>query len=522
MPAVVKADFMPPRTRRKSRRRHPVEAAQAAVQDSFGPRSRATAPVPLLDEESIERIHQASLTLLANTGLRVLHDKARRIMQEHGASVDESTQIVRFGAEVIEHHIQTIPHEFTLHARNPEHSVVLGNNSMVNAVVASAPNCSDTDNGRRTGNQEDYRNFLRLGQFHNILHVFGGYPVEPVDLHASIRHLDCIQDFLTLTDKAFCIYSLGERRVLDALEMTRIGHGLSAEDFKTRACLFTVINTNSPLQLDIPMMQGVYDMARHGQPVVITPFTLAGAMAPVTLAGAITLQNAEALATLAFSQMVNPGAPAMYGGFTSNVDMKSGSPAFGTPEYIKAQHISGQLARRYNIPFRTSNVCAANTVDAQAAYESMIALWGATNSGGHLLMHGAGWLEGGLCASFEKLILDVDLLQMVSEMQKPVTVTDEDLALDAISEVGPGGHFFGVDHTQSRFRDAFYAPVLSDWRNFESWEEAGSPTAIYKANIEWKKRLALYEKPLLDAAIEDELASFVEQRKNEGGVATDF
>lgn len=510
------------RRRRTRTGRHPLDAAQTAVQDAFGPRQRAHATVPLLDEESVERVHQASLQLLSSTGLRVLHDKARTIMKEHGAQVDEATQMVRFDTEVIESHIRTIPCEFTLHARNPNHSVVLGNRSMVNAVVASAPNCSDTDNGRRTGNRDDFQKFLKLGQYHNILHVFGGYPVEPVDIHASIRHLDCVNDFLTLTDKAFCIYSLGEQRVLDALEMTRIGHGLTHDEFKKKACLFTVINTNSPLQLDIPMMQGVYDMARHGQPVVITPFTLAGAMAPVTLAGAITLQNAEALATLAFSQMVNPGAPAMYGGFTSNVDMKSGSPAFGTPEYIKAQLISGQLARRYKIPFRTSNVCAANTVDAQAAYESTIALWGAINSGGHLLMHGAGWLEGGLCASFEKLVLDVDLLQMINEMQKPVTVSDEDLALDTIAEVGPGGHFFGVQHTQDRFRSAFYAPVLSDWRNFESWQEAGSPTAIDKANTEWKKRLSLYEQPPMDAGVLEELTEFVDKRKAEGGVATDF
>ena len=509
-------------SRRKRRQRRPLAEAVTAAQNAFGPRQRAHATVPLLDEESIERIHQATLTLLANTGLRVLHDKARSIMQECGADVDEATQTVRFEAQLIEAHIKSIPSEFTLHARNERHSVVLGNNTMVNAVVASAPNCSDTDAGRRTGNRHDYQNFLRLGQYHNVLHVFGGYPVEPVDIHASIRHLDCINDLLTLTDKAFCIYSLGEQRVLDALEMTRIAHGLSHHEFKQKACLFTVINTNSPLQLDIPMMQGVYDMARHGQPVVITPFTLAGAMAPVTLAGAITLQNAEALATLAFSQMVNPGAPAMYGGFTSNVDMKSGSPAFGTPEYIKAQMISGQLARRYKIPFRTSNVCAANTVDAQAAYESTISLWGAVNSGGHLLMHGAGWLEGGLCASFEKLILDVDLLQMISEMQKTVSVTDEDLALDAIAEVGPGGHFFGVEHTQNRYRTAFYAPVLSDWRNFESWQEAGSPTAIDKANSEWKKRLALYEEPPTDSGRLEELNSFVDKRKAEGGVATDF
>ena len=507
---------------RKRRRRKPLDAAVMAAQDVFGPRARAHATVPLLDTDSVERIHQASLKLLRNTGLRVLHSKAREIMKAHGADVNEATQMVHFDSELIESSLKTIPKQFTLHARNPSHSVVLGNDSMVNAVVASAPNCSDMEAGRRTGNRQDFQNFLRLGQYHNILHVFGGYPVEPVDIHASIRHLDCISDLLTLTDKAFCIYSLGEQRVLDAIEMTRIGHGISVNELKNKPCLFTVINTNSPLQLDIPMMQGVYDMARHGQPVVITPFTLAGAMAPVTLAGAITLQNAEALATLAFSQMVNPGAPAMYGGFTSNVDMKSGSPAFGTPEYIKAQLISGQLARRYGIPFRTSNVCAANTVDAQAAYESTISLWGAVNSGGHLLMHGAGWLEGGLCASFEKFVLDVDLLQMINEMQKTVSVSEEDLALDAIAEVGPGGHFFGVEHTQKRYRSAFYSPVISDWRNFESWQESGSPTAIEKANKEWKKRLSLYEQPFMEETRLDELNEFVNRRKSEGGVATDF
>lgn len=513
--------------RRRSRRirlgsRQSLKDAVAVTQEAFGPRARAHAVVPLLDEESIDRIHQASLTLLGTKGLRVLHDNARKIMRDHGADVDDATQTVRFDSDLIESALTSIPKQFTLHARNREHSVVLGDNTMVNAVVASAPNCSDTDTGRRTGNRADYQNFLRLGQYHNILHVFGGYPVEPVDLHASVRHLDCIYDFITLTDKAYCIYSLGEDRVLDALEMTRIAHGLTHDEFKKKPCVFTIINTNSPLQLDIPMMQGVYDMARHGQPVVVTPFTLAGAMAPVTLAGAITLQNAEALATLAFTQMVNPGAPVMYGGFTSNVDMKSGSPAFGTPEYQKAQLISGQLARRYNIPFRTSNVCAANTVDAQAAYESTIALSGAINSGGHLLMHGAGWLEGGLCASFEKFMLDVDLLQMMAEIQKPVTVSDEDLALDAIAEVGPGGHFFGVEHTQKRYKTAFYSPVLSDWRNFESWQEAGSPTAIDKANSEWKRCLKQYQQPPLDVALHEELSSFVEQRKSAGGVATDF
>jgi len=415
-----------------------------------------------------------------------------------------------------------VPSEFTLHARNPNHNVTMGGDNIVFNMMASAPNCSDTVRGRRTGNQEDLRNFLRLAQMHSVLHVTGGYPVEPTDIHASIRHLDCIQDYITLTDKAYCIYSLGKERVSDAIEMTRIAYGLTHDQMRDQACMFSIINTNSPLQLDIPMMQGIMDLSEMGQPVVITPFTLAGAMAPITIAGAVTLQNAEALAGVAFTQMVRPGAPVMYGGFTSNVDMKTGSPAFGTPEYMKAQHIGGQLARRYGIPYRSSNVCAANTVDSQAAYEAVFSLWGAVNGGANMLMHGAGWLEGGLCCSYEKVILDIDLLQMVTEFLQPVSTNVEDLAVEVINDVGPAGHFFGTEHTQARYRDAFYSPILSDWRNFETWQEAGSPIAIERANAEWQKRLDAYEAPTLDLAIREELDAFVTKRKAEGGVATDF
>jgi len=409
-----------------------------------------------------------------------------------------------------------------LHARNPAHNVIIGGDHLTFFMMASAPNASCLDKGRRTGNREDFQNFLKLSQQHNVLHGNGGYPCEPVDIHASVRHLDCVHDLLTLTDKSFCIYSLGAERNRDAIEMTRIGRRVSPDQLKEEPSVWTVINTNSPLQLDIPMMQGIIEMSSMGQPVVITPFTLSGAMAPVTIAGALVQQNAEALAGIAFSQIVRPGAPAVYGGFTSNVDMKSGSPAFGTPEYMKAQIIGGQLARRYNFPYRTSNVCAANTVDAQAAYESVFSLWGAINGGMNMLKHGAGWMEGGLCCSFEKTILDIDLLQMVAEFLTPLDFSEESLAVDTIAEVGPGGHFFGTDHTQQRYKDAFYSPILSDWRNFESWEEAGQPNAMQKANRIWKERLAAYEKPDLDSAVADELHEFVLKRKEAGGVATDF
>jgi trimethylamine--corrinoid protein Co-methyltransferase len=263
-------------------------------------------------------------------------------------------------------------------------------------------------------------------------------------------------------------------------------------------------------------------MSSRNQIVMLTPFTLAGAMAPVTIAGALAQQNAEALAGIAFTQLVRPGAPVVYGGFTSNVDMKSGAPAFGTPEYMKAVLAGGQLCRKYGIPYRTSNVNAANTVDAQAAYESVFSLWALMQGGGNFIMHSAGWMEGGLTCSFEKFILDCDLLQMVAEFLTPLDVTPAGLAMDAIREVGPGGHYFGTAHTLERFETAFYSPILSDWRNFETWQEAGSPTAYQKANAVWQRELAAYERPEMDPAIEEELDAFVARRKAEGGVATDF
>lgn len=523
MTANENSDARPRRRRRNSKKAGGSGALAAGIQQRpFSQLRYPSQPVSLISEDELESIHLTSLRVLSELGIRVLHDEARTIMQEQGAEVDHESMMVRFDPALIEEKVALSPETFPLHARNPAHTVQIGGDNVVFSMMASAPNASCADHGRRTGNQQDYRNFLRLSQMHNVLHVNGGYPVEPVDLHASTRHLDCIYDLLTLTDKAFCIYSLGAERNLDGIEMVRIARGLTQEQLLEQPSLFTVINTNSPLQLDIPMMQGIIEMAKAGQVVVVTPFTLAGAMAPVTIAGALVEQNAEALAGIAFAQMVRAGTPVMYGGFTSNVDMKSGSPAFGTPEYMKAQIVGGQLARRYKIPYRSSNVCAANTVDAQAAYESVFSLWGFTSSHANLMMHGAGWMEGGLCCSFEKTILDIDLLQMVQEFLQPLDCSEDALAFEAIEDVGPAGHFFATDHTQSRYRDAFYSPVLSDWRNYESWEEAGSPDAMQKANRVCKERLAIYEEPAIDAAIKEELQEFVARRKSEGGIATDF
>ncbi len=479
-------------------------------------------PVDVVSADALESIHDASLTILEEVGIDFLHEDAKAILKTAGADVDPGSNRVRFERALIEETIRTCPPEFTLHARNPDHNVRFGGNWVSFAQMASAPNCSDMDKGRRAGNQEDFRNLVRLGQSYNIIHLTGGYPVEPVDLHASIRHLECLRDFATLTDKAFHVYSLGKERNLDGMEIARIARGISQDQFDQEPSVLSIINTSSPLRLDTPMLQGIIEMSSRNQVIVVTPFTLAGAMAPVTIAGALAQQNAEALAGIAFTQLVRPGSPVVYGGFTSNVDMKSGSPAFGTPEYMKAAMAGGQLARRYNLPYRTSNTCAANTVDAQAAYESVFSLWGAIMGGGNFIKHSAGWMEGGLTFSFEKFILDVDLLQMVAEFLEPLVVDDDTLALEAVRDVGPGGHYFGTPHTQARYRDAFYAPLLSDWRNFETWAEAGSPTAYEKANRLWKEALALYEQPAMDPAVKEELDAFVDRRIAEGGAPTDF
>jgi trimethylamine--corrinoid protein Co-methyltransferase len=479
-------------------------------------------PTPVVSEDELESVHNASLVVLEEMGIDVLHEGARAIMKKAGADVKDGSERVRFDRNLILETIKTCPSEFTLHARNPERNVRIGGKNLAFAQVASPPNCSDMQGGRRAGNQKDFRNLVRLAQRYDIIHCTGGYPVEPVDIHASVRHLECLRDLATLTDKAFHVYSLGKERNQDGIEIARIARGISHEQLEREPSLFSIINSNSPRKLDIPMMQGIIEMSSRNQIIMLTPFTLAGAMAPVTIAGAVVQQNAEALAGIAFTQMVRPGAPVVYGGFTSNVDMKTGAPAFGTPEYMKAVLLGGQLCRKYGLPYRTSNVNAANTVDAQAAYESVFSLWALTQGGGNFIMHSAGWLEGGLTASFEKFILDCDLLQMVAEFLTPLDTSDAALGLDAIRSVEPGGHYFGTAHTLERFETAFYSPLISDWRNFETWQEAGSPTAYQKANAIWQKELAAYERPPMDKAIEEELEAFVAKRTEEGGAPTDF
>ncbi len=510
------------RRREGSRDRAADRGPRLPPQRPFAQPRLRYAPTEVVSADELEAIHQASLTVLEEIGIDVLDPEARSVYEAAGASVDHETQRVRIDRTIIEAAMAHAPSSFTLHATNPAHSLQIGGNWIAYGSVASAPNVFDRDRGRRVGNIEDYRNLIRLGQMLTSVHFFGGYPVEPIDVHASVRHLDATYDALTLADKPIHVYSLGAQRNRDCIEMIRIARGIDDATLEREPSIFTIINTSSPLRLDAPMAQGVIEMARRNQVVCITPFTLAGAMAPVTIAGAVAQQNAEALAGLTLAQLVRPGAPVVYGGFTSNVDMQSGAPAFGTPEFMRAAMMGGQLARRYGVPYRSSNVCAANVLDAQAAYESVFSLWGAVMGGVNMLMHGAGWMEGGLHAGFEKMILDADLLGMVAAFLEPPAVDDESLALDAMRDVGPGGHFFGTQHTQDRYRTAFHKPMLSDWRNFESWEEAGSPTAYDKANRLYKDLLAAYEPPPVPADRVEELAAFVARRTAEGGVPTDF
>ena len=516
----------PSQSQRSGRRRRGGRAEKAAAasgtieQPAFRLHQRRFEPTRIVSDDELEAIHQASLSVLSDTGIDVLLPEAQERFVAAGCSLDGER--VRFDPEMVMETISTVPSEFLLEARNPAHNVMIGGDNVVFTAVASPPNSGDLAGGRRTGNHTDFQNLVRLSQHLNAIQIHGGYPVEPADLHASIRHLHAIRDISLLSDKAPNAYSLGVDRNRDALEIIRLANGMAEDEVDDHTIVTTVINTSSPLRLDHPMCNGIIEYSSRNQCCIITPFTLAGAMAPVTVAGAVVQQNAEALAGICLSQLVRPGAPAVYGGFTSNVDMKSGSPAFGTPEFMQSAILGGQLARRYGFPYRSSNVNAANTVDAQAAYESVFSLWGAIMGGANIVFHGAGWLEGGLRASFEKMVLDADLISMVGRFLAPFALDDDALALDAIAEVGPGGHFFGTQHTQDRYRDAFFSPMVSDWRNFESWDEAGAPTADQKLSELYPALLEEYtEPPIQDdrrAAIED----FVGRRIAEGGVATDF
>lgn len=472
------------------------------------------APIRILDSDRIETIIDSSLGVLESQGMRFLEPASRELMKKIGADVDDDSLMVRFDRGLVKEKLALAPSRFRLRARNPAHNLSLGGRDIVFGSVGGPAFVSDLDNGRRPGNYAEMCDYLRLVQSLNIIHQEGGGPFEAMDLPAETRHLHLYLAQIRLLDKNCQAYALGRERTIDAIEMICITLGVDREELAAHPALLAIINTNSPLQLDIPMTEAVFELASTGQVCCITPFTLAGSMSPATMAGTLVQQTAEVLAVATLTQCIRPGAPIMYGSFASNVDMQSGAPALGTPEYTKAAQASGQIARRLGLPFRSSNTTVSNCVDAQAAFESQMSLWGSVMGHANLVNHAAGWLEGGLTASFEKLIIDAEMLQMITEYLRPIEVNDDELALDAIAEVGPGGHHFGTSHTLERYETAFYAPLLANRQNFEAWQESGSLDIAKRANVLWKQLLAEYEQPPLDPAIDEALVEYVEKREN--------
>ncbi len=471
----------------------------------------------LLSDDQVEAIHEASLHILENFGIELMSPRALDIFARAGAKVDHASETVWLERGLVAEALKSVPQNFTLTPRNPQNRVEIGGDRINFTLVAGPPNVHDMERGRRSGNMRDYGELVSLAQHFDCITMLGNQVCAPVELPANSRHLDTYRANLTLTDKSFHVSAIGAGRALDGMSMMAIARGLTLEEMASDPALTTIISVNSPRRFDGEMVAGMMAMSEHGQAVCVTPFTLMGAMSPVTLAGALAQQNAEALFGIVLTQLVRPGAPVIYGAFTSNVDMRSGAPAFGTPENTKANIASGQLARRYGLPYRTTPGSASNAADAQGAWETMMALWGAVLGHGNLVYHAAGWQEGGLTASFEKFVMDVEMIQHMIEFLKPIAVDEGELALDALARVPTGGHFFGDPHTLERYSTAFYQPILSNWQNFEAWQEAGSLDATQRATGIWKKALAEYRQPVMDPAVREELDAYVARRKEEIG-----
>jgi trimethylamine---corrinoid protein Co-methyltransferase len=505
----------PPRRRRRS----PIGRSRTTGRSTVKYRRLRNPfpPVRAFPDDQIAAIHDRALDLLAEHGVRVLLADAREVYADGGCKVGDDL-MVRLDRDTVAAAVASAPGQFEMTSRTGERDLTFGGDSVAFLPVGGPPHIMDLDGGKRPGTLADFDLFTKLTQAFDVIHMIS-QPVEPQDVATNLRHYACTRSALTLSDKIPFVYSRGGPQVEDCFEMLAIASGIGREQFDAAHRCYTVINTNSPRQLDIPMCRGIIDFAAANQVTVITPFTLAGAMAPVTIAGALVLQHAEALAAITLGQLVRPGAPQIYGAFTSNVDMRSGSPAFGTPEGVLAAIGSGQLARHIGLPWRSSGPNASNVVDAQATYEGMMSLFGTTLGGANMVLHAAGWMEGGLSASPEKFILDVEVLQMLAEVFSGVAVDADPLAYDAIAAVSPGGHFFDSPHTMTRYDTAFYQPIVSDWSNFGQWTDAGSLDATERANRVWKQVVGDFEPPAIDDAVVAELDDFIARRVAAGGAA---
>lgn len=467
--------------------------------------------------DQVQTIHNQALRVLEELGIRVLLPEGRALFKHAGARVDEDSLMVYIGREIVEAALASAPKSFTLRgAPGADRDLPFGGGSLVFGPGAGCPNASDLERGRRPGTLSDFIELTKLTQSFDVLGL--NVPiVEPQDVPLKLRHYATLRAQLELSDKPPFIFARGRAQVEQGFEAIRLARGLSQEAFESDVWVTTVINSNSPRQLDIPMTQGLIDYARYNQVSIMTPFCLAGAMAPITIPGALLLSHAEALAGIALTQIVRPGAPVVYGAFSSNVHMKSGAPVFGTPEHIKTNFGAGQLARLTGLPWRSGGGTAAAWPDVQADYETQMSVWGSVLAGANLVYHAAGWLEGGLTLSYEKLITDLELLQTFAELAQPVTFDSDELGFDAIASVQPGGHFFAAEHTMQRYASQFYEPLVSDWSNFGQWQEGGAVQATQRAHQIWKQKLADFQAPNLEAGPLGQALDYMQACEDAGG-----
>ncbi len=475
-------------------------------------------PMAAFSDDRIEAIHEAALDVLEELGIKVLLEEARSAFKSGGARVDDSTEMVWIGRDMVEAALSSAPRKISMRAASRVREVELELGRLVFQPGAGSPHTTDLKRGRRPGTAVDFSELVKLTQHFDVLQMIPPL-IEPQDVPVNVRHYETLYTQLTLSDKVPFVFARGTGQVQDCFELLRDFRGLSDDEFHQSPHCYTIINTNSPRQLDIPMAQGLIDFARAGQVSIVTPFCLMGAMAPVTVAGALTLSHAEALAAITLTQLARPGAPVCYGTFTSNVDMKSGAPAFGTPEHFKASLGAGQLARRLGLPWRCATGSAANINDAQSANETQFGLWGSLLAGATVIIHAAGWLEGGLTVSYEKFITDMEVLQMVAELCAQTPCGVDDIALDALREVQPGGHFFGAAHTMQRYQTAFYEPMAGDWSNFGTWTERGSKDANQRATATWQAILNDFAGPELEDDRVEQLMASIQKRTAAGGAA---
>jgi trimethylamine--corrinoid protein Co-methyltransferase len=467
----------------------------------------------MLSDEGAEIIENNAETILEEIGIEFKDDpEALDILREHGADVQG--QRVHFPRGLCREYCQKAPSEFTQHARNPARSVEIGGNKTVFAPVYGPPFIRDLDNERRYATIEDFRNMVKLIYMLPGLHHSGGTVCEPVDLSVPKRHLEMLYTHMKYSDKPFMGSVTAASRAQDTVDMAKVlfGDGFLDEN----NVLVSLINANSPMTWDDTMLGALKVYARHGQAVIISPFILAGAMSPVSVAGTLAQTLAEAMSGIAFAQMVRPGAPVIFGSFASSMSMQTGAPTFGTPEPALVLNGCAKLARRLGVPFRSGgSLTAAKTVDAQAAYESTHTIMPSVTSGVNFVLHSAGWMEGGLVSDFRKLLLDADQLTMMQRMVGGIDLSENGQAMDAIRETGPGQHFLGSSHTQANFEDAFWRSDLADYTTFEQWSSEGAVESAKRAENRARTMLNNYEAPAIDPAIDEALIAFKAKRMEE-------